>query len=52
MSGFHEVQPVDAEAFGDDDEGLLVVVVWVDVADRRVGQLQGEVLEPSGQVVA
>ena len=47
-----KVLPEDAEAFGDDDEGLLVVIVGVDVADGRVGQLQGEVMEPFGQVVA
>ena len=46
------VSPVDAEAFGDDDEGLLVVVVRVDVTHGRVGELEGEVLEPSRQVVA
>ena len=47
-----KVLPEDAEALGDDDEGLLVVIVGVDVADGRVGQLQGEVMEPFGQVVA
>jgi hypothetical protein len=43
---------VNAVALGDDDEGALVVVVGVDVADRGVGELERKVAEPPRQVAS
>lgn len=41
----------DGAALADDDEGLLVRVVRVDVADGSAGELQRELPVPPGQVV-
>ena len=42
----------DGAALGDDDEGLLVQVVGVDVADGRAGKLKGELAVATREVVA
>ena len=58
MKGWQEEQGLfgreaeDGAAFGDDDERLLVQEVWVDVADGRRRELQGEFAEATGKVVA
>ena len=42
----------DGAPLRDDDERLLVVEVRVDVADRRRRELQGELAEATGDVIA
>ncbi len=45
-------KPIDARALGDHDEGPLVLVIGVDVADRDVGEVLREFPIASGNVVA
>ena len=45
-------EPEDGAALRDDDEGALVLKVWVDVADGRAGELQRELAIPTRQIVS
>ena len=45
-------EPEDRPALRDDDEGALVLKVWVDVADGRAGELQRELAISSRKIVS